>query len=811
MLLLNGKFPKDIVLLTGDVGRNSDLFLGYHREPCNCGLASKITDSSTDSANLQGDNNDFRVTFNMPHFKMAAAEDGDESSDSDHRHKRRKTNMVQPAAPNSIGNGNPGASPAAPNSFAARMMAKMGHVEGQGLGATGRGRLAPIETQLRPQGAGLGTVKEKTKQAKEEEKREAAFRGETVEDSEEERKRKRLKEKRKSGATTGASTPVARPKQKYRTAAEMEAAADGLEVPSVLKSIIDATGQETRFLTSTAGLMNTQNAMVPAETESTKIARRARRDLEEFTNEWNNLKERKIYFEDEETQLTLEISKEDEETCAMAEAIVVVEELQNLYLADLDEEITWNIIVEKLELLERPAQVDPFGLREIAVAAIHPLFKSAMQDWKPLQQPISVVPHLERLQHMIGIDPESTSTELALQNWVSYAKPQSKSTTYYETMIYTLWLPPVRSAITNDWDVHDSRPLTNLIDIWKPVLPPFILANVIDQLVVRRLSDAVASWRPRRSRHGQPHEWVFPWLPYLDEQHTDPRSSIGLLSDVKRKLKAALSTWDLITGVLPGLDRWQSMFKSELSSMLVRHLLPRLALHLSENFEFNPPDQDLTPLEDVLKWKSQFPLTAIAHLFVAEFFPKWHQTLYLWLTSEAPNYGEVNQWYQWWKQELNDRLPPGFNELPIIDAEWQKGVATLNIALDALEDGVDVATQLETPSAGPALPPAPSTPLHTTSVPKPAQSLETPTTFKDVVDDWCAENGLFMVPLREADLQTGLPLFRITASASGKGGIVVYLKGDVVWVRGAAREGTESRTFMPMGLDEGLVAKAEKR
>ncbi len=747
----------------------------------------------------------------MPHFNMAGAEDAGESSDSDHRQKRRRTNMMQPMAPNSTTSPNSGPSPAAPNSFAAKMMAKMGYVEGQGLGATGRGRLAPIETQQRPQGAGLGAVKEKTKQAKEEEKREAAFRGEIVEDSsEEERKRKRrLKEKRRSGVMSKAGTPIAKPKQKYRTAAEMEAAADGLEVPNVLKSIIDATGQETRLLTSTAGLMHAQNAMVPAETEATKIARRARRDLEEFTNEWNALKERKIYFEDEETQLSVAILGQEEETRGMEEVIAAVEDLEHLDLADSDERDTWKTITTKLEYVERSVQnlSDSFGLAEVAVAAIHPFFKSAMQDWKPFEDPNSVVPHLQRLQSMLGIGPESSSTELALQNGISYNKPPSKSTTHYETMIYTLWLPPIRSVITNDWDIYDSRPLTNLIDIWKPVLPPFILANVIDQLIVRRLSDAVAAWRPKRSRHGQPHDWIFPWLPYLDEQHTDPRSSTGLLSDVKRKLKSALSTWDLRAGVLPGLSNWRSIFHSDLSSLVVRHLLPRLASHLAENFEINPPDQDLTPLEDVLKWTPHFPLTTLAQLFVAEFFPKWHHTLYLWLTSEAPNYGEVNQWYQWWKQELEDRLPPGFNELPIIDAEWQKGVATLNLALDALEEGLDVSSALEPPSAAPALPASAPPPL--TPIPASTPTLETPTTFKDVVEDWCAENGLFMVPLREADLQTGLPLFRITASASGKGGVIVYLKGDVVWVRSAV--GSENRMFAPVGLDEGLVGRAEGR
>ncbi|KAK0514126.1 hypothetical protein JMJ35_003848 [Cladonia borealis] len=745
----------------------------------------------------------------MPHFSMAGAEDAGESSDSDHRQKRRRTNMMQSMAPNSTMSPNAGASPAALNSFAAKMMAKMGYVEGQGLGATGRGRLAPIETQQRPQGAGLGAVKEKTKQAKEEEKREAAFRGETVEDSsEEERKRKRrLKEKRRSGVMGKAGTPTAKPRQKYRTAAEMEAAADGLEVPNGLKSIIDATGQETRLLTSTAGLMHAQNAMIPAETEATKIARRARRDLEEFTNEWTALKERKMYFEDEETQLSVAIVEQEEETRGMEEVIAAVEDLEHLNLADSDEENTWKIITAKLEYVERSVQDlgDALGLQEVAVAAIHPLFKSAMQDWKPFEAPTSVVSHLQRLRSMLGIVPQSTSTELALQNGVSYTKPPSKSTTHYETMIYTLWLPPIRSAITNDWDVYDSRPLTNLIDIWKPVLPPFILANVIDQLIVRRLSDAVAAWRPKRSRHGQPHEWIFPWLPYLDEQHTDPRNSTGLLSDVKRKLKSVLSTWDIHAGVLPGLSNWRSIFHSDLSSLLVRYLLPRLASHLAENFEINPPDQDLTPLEDILKWSPHIPLPTLAQLFVAEFFPKWHHTLYLWLTSEAPNYGEVNQWYQWWKQELEDRLPPGFNDLPIINTEWQKGVATLNIALDALEEGLDVSSALEPPSAAPALPTSAPPPLPASSTPT---TLETPTTFKDVVEDWCASNSLFMLPLREADLQTGLPLFRITASASGKGGVVVYLKGDVVWVRSA---GTEKRTFLPMGLDEGLVARAEGR
>lgn len=774
----------------------------------------------------------------MAHFAMNDAGQGDQSSDSDHRQKRRKTNPMGRSKQN--GSTNPGALPAA-SSFAAKMMAKMGYVEGQGLGATGRGRLAPIESQQRPQGAGLGAVKEKTKQAKEEEKREAAFRGEVVEESSEEEKtrRRKLKEKRASDGTNAIGTPR-KSKPKFKTAADMEAAAEGLEVPSVLMSLIDVTGQDTKLLTSTAGLMNPR-AMVPSETESSKIARRARRDLEAFTDEWTALSERKVYFEAQEAQLIFEIEEDKENFRDIKDIIDAAEDLQRVNLDDndLDDSHPWEAITGKLESLQKSSTGQSSKLQEIAVAALHPLFKHTMQEWEPLnlsREPKGGLPYLKRLQHVL-IPQREVNTELALQDGFSYSIPHTKSTTHYETMIYSLWLPSIRSVITNDWDVYQSSDaLIDLLKAWKPVLPPFIWANVIDQLVAKRLTDAVAAWKPRNSQKSHrnssrpPHVWLFPWLQYLDEQHTDPKSSTGLLSDVKRKFKNVLSTWNLSSSIPVGLEEWRTVLQSELSSMLVRHLLPRLALHLSTNLIIDPRDQDLTPLEDVLRWAPFFPLNTMAHLLIAEFFPKWHQTLYVWLTYEGVNYTDVKNWYSWWKEQvLGKALSPEFNELSSVAGEWNKGLETMSRALDLLEKGIDVSTHLQaasldTPSAwsqgtspmstptasrsaGPPPPFTSSTTSHTSKAPQ----IEEPITFKDVVEEWCAENGLLLFPLREADLQTGLPLFRITASASGRGGAIVYLKGDVVWIRTVATSATENRTFVPVGLDETLVAKAEGR
>lgn len=743
----------------------------------------------------------------MSHFAMDGDGDGPDSLDSDHRHKRRK--MAQSGKTN----GASGASPSAPNSFAAKMMAKMGYVEGQGLGATGRGRLAPIETQLRPQGAGLGAVKEKTKQAKEEEKREAAFRGEVLEDSEEEdkKRRRKLKEKRMSGGTSGTSTPGGRPKTRYRTGVEIEAAADGLQVPNILKTIIDATGSETKLLSSAAGLMASHSVMVPSETEAMKIARRARRDLEAFADEWTGLAERKKFYELQEIQLIQEVDEGEAGVRGLDGVIGAVQQLQ-LLAFDISnaeaESSTWENVTQKLESLEFEFydDVETLALQEVAIAAIHPLFKNSMHGWEPLQRPMHLVPYLHRLRQIFGIKPEATNTAIAVQQGAQYSKSQSKSTSHYETMIYTLWLPQVRSAITNTWDVYDPSPLIALVEAWQSILPSFIFANVIDQLVVQRLTKAVAAWKPhgshRRGRHGQPpHTWLFPWLQYLDENHTDPKSPTGLLVEVKRKFKVVLSTWDIATGIPQGLHNWRSVLHSELSSLLLRHLLPRLAFYLSENLIIDPSDQDLGPLEKALQWTSFFPPSTIAHLLNAEFFPKWHQTLFLWLTS-SPNYDEIREWFLWWK----DQLPTEINELPTIAAEWTKGLETITLALDL---GPDVTSRLPPPPAGPAPPLAPSTPHAVPSTPKKTAIQEASTTFRDVLEDWCAEQGLILMPLREADPQTGLPLLRITASASGRGGVIIYLKGDVVWARGSASVGMEGKVFVPVGLDEGLMTRAE--
>ena len=272
------------------------------------------------------------------------------------------------------------------------------------------------------------------------------------------------------------------------------------------------------------------------------------------------------------------------------------------------------------------------------------------------------------------------------------------------------------------------------------------------------------------------------------------------MSDTKRKFRVVLDTWDLRKGVISGIDLWKSALGSEFDICLRNHLLPRLGRHLREDFDVNPQDQDLTALEDVLKWRDCFAPNVMGLLLVAEFFPKWHYILYIWLTND-PNYEEVGEWFSWWRSQI----PADVNELTIVDDEWKKGLQSM-----------DLAARLGDRAAA-ELPPPTTTTAEPTTVPTqpPVEEPRKPTksrvveevAFKDILETWCTEQGLLIIPLREAHPQNGQPLFRITASATGRGGVVAFIQGDVVWVQNKKAK----EIWEPTGLEETLVEKAEGR
>jgi tuftelin-interacting protein 11 len=85
----------------------------------------------------------------------------------------------------------------------------------------------------------------------------------------------------------------------------------------------------------------------------------------------------------------------------------------------------------------------------------------------------------------------------------------------------------------------------------------------------------------------------------------------------------------------------------EWDSLILKSVLPKLGSLLRDTFEVRPSAQDMTALEYVLPWGGPDGVikpTMFSQLLETEFFPKWLDVLFRWLTASKPNFDEVTQW-----------------------------------------------------------------------------------------------------------------------------------------------------------------------
>lgn len=559
------------------------------------------------------------------------------------------------------------------NSFGARMMAKMGYKEGTGLGREGQGRNVIVEANLRPQGVGLGAVKEKSQQEREEEKRQAKLRGETVVDSDDEVKKHMKVKKKTQGSTfdSAGSTPR-RQRKRYLTAEELKSTAPGLHIPEAFAPILDMTAPDSRILSSTSGIMTpTFNAVEPTELSQAKtLAKRAHADLLAFSDEWKALEERKTWVSLELQQREQEL----EEIRSDFEALQVFLSLINTKLASAKE---WAEVVHCLQQVHSHGTTSS-AVGDVAVAVINPFLRDP--DWDPLKDPQRFAVGMKQISHVLL--PVTTSGKV-VDKWNSLAasddgvyRTHHKATTTYESMMYKCWLPRILTAV-RDWNPMDPSPLLALVDAWDDLLPTFVRSQLIDA-IVRALEMTLANWNPRKKRQMAqlPHTWLFPWLQYLPSYHLDPKGT-GLVADVRRKFRHLLEAWDFSRGVVPGLAQWKDVLGTHWRILVMSHILPSMGRYVRLNFRVDPADQEpyLPMLMGIFGWKDLIGEEVLGEVLVQDVFPMWYARLNEWMRLEEVDLQEVAEWYSWWRGVILHDMA----SLDPVRTELDKGLQVMNM------------------------------------------------------------------------------------------------------------------------------------
>mmetsp|Transcript_60143 Transcript_60143/g.167812 ORF Transcript_60143/g.167812 Transcript_60143/m.167812 type:complete len:789 (+) Transcript_60143:114-2480(+) len=420
-----------------------------------------------------------------------------------------------------------------------------------------------------------------------------------------------------------------RPKVLYKTAAEVAAAAAAGE-PGL--RIVDMRGPEVRVASSFSELaMSISGDSVKSLKE---LRHNTRLLVAKYEDKIRSLAEKKKFYQDvllsvqrEKAQLEAAagLGQDEMRHCReMVSEIEALRERQDQGTVSLSElGAAFGRMRES-----RPKEFKAIKALEVAVALALPVAKQELACWQPLEQPQS------------GVKP--------LRPWRKLEEGQDVGVAVVSVLCDGALLPRLRHALMS-WSPRDYEPCIRLVESCREELPPKVAESVVRDVVLQRLQAEVESWDPRVDA-APIHVWIHPWLPLLNGQ------LCPLWAPIRFKLSNCLERWDPKDhSVLGVLRPWRTVFDVANWEPLIEKVLGRLERALADT-PVRPDGQDVGPIRDLVAWLDIAPLSGLAQVLQAAFFPQWHAALREWLRAPGCDYREVLHWYQGWRTLLPEAL-----------------------------------------------------------------------------------------------------------------------------------------------------------
>ncbi|KYN43118.1 Tuftelin-interacting protein 11 [Trachymyrmex septentrionalis] len=681
---------------------------------------SQIKNSSSSSEDERSSNSKSRPSFSL-------------NLDSDIAGLRKKRHQVNPLLLKS----GMGSWEVHTKGIGAKLLLQMGFEPGKGLGKQLQGISAPVEAHLRKGRGAIGAYgPEKTPKIPEKKK---------DDDGEETKELKSKVSQWRKGDSN-------KKKVRYCYRSVDQVLEDGklkpnkkLPVSSDMSrvKVIDMTGPEQRILSGYHAIAGGQQC--PDETVITSdkkskvnfalpelqhnlnlLVDMCEQDIIQNDRRMRHLNDRVIALEAEKKNLTKVVDQHSQLIDTLENVLVIVDKLMNE-----TNELSLQETAEAFKNLQNNyyEEYKMYELGELASSFVAPKIKDCLLNWNPLIQPKQPIKLFEQWKDILE---NGTSTTL-----------QTRTMQSYDQLVWNAWMPSVRGAI-QQWTCRQPEPLIELIEYWMPLLPNWILENILDLLVLPKLTLEVEEWNPLTDTVPI-HTWIHPWLPLLRN-----RLDTLIYPIIRRKLGSALGGWhpsDRSARLM--LQPWAEVFaKGDMEAFLVKNIIPKLQIALTE-FVINPHQQHLDQWNWVYEWKELIPVHIMTGLLDKFFFPKWLQVLALWL-NHSPNYDQVTTWYMGWKGMLNDKLLAE----PVIKEHFKKALDMMNRAVSGPQthqpgaiEQVSYLTSLE--RTQPTI--SQVAPIAQPRMERLAEAVRTasqiPQGFKDFVQKKCEERGILFMPI----------------------------------------------------------------
>ncbi|KAJ8323409.1 hypothetical protein O5D80_008155 [Batrachochytrium dendrobatidis] len=719
--------------------------------------------------------------------------------------------------------------------FGSKMLAKMGYVPGTGLGANRVGIIAPIDVKLRPSGMGLGHggFDERTETVKRE--KDEQIRDDKGNDVDQQLWKKGAKKDKQDGWKRNEGTTRKSAKPRFKTAQDLLQEHDGLigiEVISLVQptKIIDMTSKQARVLSNISEASQKaingpdMSGRLPelrhnlllikdlAQSDLLYVSRKKHHESTLETRQRSDANALEALLKDERTRL--ERLGRIRELVGQCRAISISNPVcvENPHDGKDSHLITaeqlYKPVFEEMQKNYMP-EYKTLGLDGLIVATLMPWFKAMLCNWSVLENPTfgaDVVKRWKRFLVMDGSECSNSATKLGEMHLETSMGEDRNTMAPFESMLYTIWLPKVRQAINNDWNVYQPDSLVAFFEAWNScldtnmywsessqssvsILPTWLFQNIACQLVIPKLKRAVDMWEPHRDKTSDQnelmaHTWLHPWLPILGDL-LEP-----FWTEVRRKLEYCWKNWNPKDHTpLQVIKLWTPVFsKADLEHILTTCILPALIVHLRTEFKLSPANQDLGPLlHDVFPWCHVIPPALFSHLIATEFFAPWCRMLWTWIASPSANLEEVSNWYVSWKNVFEEAEGGSIRSLPCVADGWRT-------ALDMMNQGVALRADDGSSTKIPTMPTLPASmhPLRaqsgkataygeSTSAGKLTQAVSTVSqtpqlSFQDYVEVVASEHNVVFVPALRDHAESGKPIYRL-----GKK-LMVYIDNGVLFV-----------------------------
>jgi tuftelin-interacting protein 11 len=244
-----------------------------------------------------------------------------------------------------------------------------------------------------------------------------------------------------------------------------------------------------------------------------------------------------------------------------------------------------------------------YELSDLASKLVAPLLKDQLSSWSPLENPQQPMALFKEWKDILDGGQTQTLTNMSTQD-------------PYHYFVWQAWVPSVRTAV-NNWNCRTCEPLIEFLEHWLPLVPPCVLDNIRDQLVVPRIQHEVEECNPMTDTVPV-LAWIHPWLPLLGNRLETTVSPV-----IHHKLSKALVNWhpsDRSAKLM--LLPWHGVFsRGDMDAFLVKNIVQKLQFAL-QKIVINPHQHHLEQWNWVMDWKVLLPVHNMASLLERYFFPQ---------------------------------------------------------------------------------------------------------------------------------------------------------------------------------------------